>query len=121
MRIAYHAHYIVWFEIGRTEFCREAGVPYRALEDAGVLILVTGVECAYRRPARYDEAIRVRTTLPNVSARGLRFAYEIVGEGGRLANGETRHVFSDEAGRPIRAPEEVVGRLEAFRKLTADS
>ena len=52
MGIVYHGHYIAWFEIGRTEYCRAAGVPYRALEDSGLLILVTAAECKYRRSAR---------------------------------------------------------------------
>jgi acyl-CoA thioester hydrolase len=118
MGIVYHAHYIVWFEIGRTEFCRAAGLPYRALEDAGLLILVTGVECTYRKSAKYDDPIRIRSTLPVASSRGLEFAYEILGEAGRLANGASRHVFADREGRPARAPEDVVARLDAFRKLT---
>jgi acyl-CoA thioester hydrolase len=118
MGIVYHAHYIVWFEIGRTEFCRAAGVPYRKLEDEGMLILVTGVECTYRRPARYDDAVRIRAVLPALSARGLEFAYEVTGAGGRLATGVSRHVFADRDGRPARAPEDVVAQLEGFRRLT---
>ena len=59
MGIAHHSNYIVWFEIGRTEYCRAAGLPYRSMEDAGLLILVTAVECRYRRPARYDDAVSV--------------------------------------------------------------
>ena len=75
------------------------------------------MECSYRQPARYDEVIRIRTALPSVSARGMRFVYEILGEGGRLANGETRHVFADESGRPVRARQDVVDRLEGFRTV----
>ena len=116
MGIVYHAHYIVWFEIGRTEYCRAAGLPYRAMEDAGLLILVTGVDCTYRRPARYDDAIRVRAGLEQLGSRGMTFAYEIVrGEDEMLADGSTRHVFADSAGRPRRAPDDVVERLARFR------
>ena len=116
MGIVYHAHYIVWFEIGRTEFCRAAGVPYRAMEDAGLLILVTAVECRYRRSARYDDAVRVKARIMELSSRGLAFAYEIVDDEGRLlADGATRHVFADPSGRPRRAPEEIIESLERFR------
>ena len=116
MGIVYHAHYIVWFEIGRTDFCRAAGMPYRALEDSGLWILVIGVDCKYRGSARYDDALRVRTELPQLASRGLSFRYEIVDENDRLlAEGSTRHVFADSQGRPRRAPEDVLRRLDEFR------
>ena len=57
MGVVYHAHYVVWFEVGRTEYCRAAGLPYRSMEESGGLILVTGLDCRYRRPARYDDAL----------------------------------------------------------------
>jgi acyl-CoA thioester hydrolase len=117
MGIVYHAHYIVWFEIGRTEYCRAAGLPYRAMEDAGVLILVTAVECKYRRPARYDDSLRVRTRLTELASRGLSFAYEILdGDDRILADGATRHVFADREGKPRRVPEEILAVLEKFRE-----
>ena len=115
MGIVYHANYIVWFEIGRTEYCRAAGLPYRAMEDAGLLILVTAVECRYRRSARYDDAICVRARVTELSGRGMAFAYDIVdAEGSRLADGATRHVFADAAGRPRRAPEAILEPLRRF-------
>jgi acyl-CoA thioester hydrolase len=116
MGIVYHSHYAVWFEIGRTEFCRAAGVPYRQLEEAGLLIPVIGLQCKYRRPARYDDDLRVRTRLPELSARGLTFEYDVVDREERImADGSTRHIFADVHGKPRRAPEEVVQTLERFR------
>src|SRR5262249_52764098 len=67
MGIVYHAHYIVWFEIGRTNYCRAAGMPYRAMEDSGLWILVTAVDCKYRGPARYDDEVRVRAELSELA------------------------------------------------------
>ena len=55
MGIVYHAHYLVWFEIGRTEWCRAAGLPYAEMERAGIFIPVTRVECAFRRRSSYDD------------------------------------------------------------------
>jgi acyl-CoA thioester hydrolase len=116
MGIVYHGHYIAWFEIGRTEYCRAAGIPYRALEDAGLLILVTGVECKYRRSARYDDEVRIVTRLRELASRGLVFEYEAFDRDGRLlAEGTTRHVFADADGKPTRAPSEVVEALKKFR------
>jgi acyl-CoA thioester hydrolase len=116
MGIVYHANYIVWFEIGRTDYCRAAGMPYRAMEDAGLLILVTEVTCRYRRSARYDDAVVVRARMTELASRGLAFGYEIVdGEDRILAEGTTRHVFADTEGKPRRAPGEIIAALEAFR------
>ena len=115
MGIVYHGAYVSWFEVARTEYCRAAGFPYRRMEDDGLLILVTRVECAYRRPARYDDRVFVRARVTGLASRGLAFAYEVVDEKGRrLADGATRHVFADPAGRPARAPEEVLEALERF-------
>lgn len=116
MGIVYHANYIVWFEIGRTEWCRAAGLPYRTMEDAGLLILVTSVECTFRRSARYDDAIRVRAAMTELSSRGCAFGYEIVdSENRKLADGSTRHVFADAEGRIRRAPDDIVSPLERYR------
>jgi len=106
MGIVYHANYIVWFEIGRTEFCRAAGYPYTAMEEQGVLILVTGVDCRYRRAARYDDRVTIRTRMGDVGSRGLSFFYEVTrtGDGALLAEGSTRHVFVDGTNRPITIP-----------------
>jgi len=106
MGIVYHANYIVWFEIGRTEFCRAAGFPYSAMEEQGVLILVTGVDCRYRRSASYDDEVTIRTRMGDTGSRGLSFFYEISrsDDGTLLAEGSTRHVFVDGTGKPITIP-----------------
>ena len=117
MGIVYHAHYLVWFEIGRTEWCRAAGLPYAGMERSGLLIPVTRAECVFRRRSSYDDPIRVRTRMTELAGRGCRFAYEVVNPAGeRLADGATSHVFTDPSGRPRRAPEEVLARLGNFRR-----
>lgn len=116
MGIVYHAHYAVWFEIGRTEFCRAAGLPYRQLEESGLRIPVIGLALKYRRPARYDDTLTVRTSLAELSPRGLAFGYEVLDPDGVLmADGATRHVFADTQGKLRRAPDAVVRTLESFR------
>ncbi|HEY7370009.1 MAG TPA: thioesterase family protein [Thermoanaerobaculia bacterium] len=117
MGIVYHAHYIVWFEIGRTEYCRSAGLAYRKMEEDGILILVTAVECRYRKSARYDDPVRIRARMSELSRRGLAFEYEIAGaEGGLLADGSTRHVFADKDGRPKSVAPEILDLFEKFRR-----
>jgi len=116
MGIVYHAHYLVWFEIGRTEWCRAAGLPYAGMEAAGLFIPVTRVSCSFRGRPRYDDAITVRTVMRELARRGCEFAYEVNGpQGARLAEGSTRHVFADAEGRARGAPAEMVEGLRRFR------
>ena len=116
MGIVYHAHYLVWFEIGRTEWCRAAGIPYVEMERVGLFIPVTRVEATFRRRSTYDDAIRVETRMAELSGRGCAFSYEIRSTASDLlAEGSTRHVFTDPAGRPTRSPERVLAVLERFR------
>ena len=120
MGIVYHAHYLVWFEIGRTEWCRAAGLPYAELERSGIFIPVTRVECAFRRKSSYDDPIRVRTRMTQLGGRGCRFDYEIVNpEGELLAEGATEHIFTNAQGRPARAAAGVVAGLARFREEEA--
>ena len=122
MGIVYHAHYLVWFEIGRTEWCRAAGLPYADMERDGIFIPVTRVECAFRHQSSYDDPIRVRTRMTALGGRGCTFAYEIVNPGGDLlAEGETEHIFTNAEGRPARAAAELVAVLRRFREGEAGS
>jgi acyl-CoA thioester hydrolase len=116
MGIVYHSHYLVWFEIGRTEWCRAAGIPYAAMERAGLFIPVTRAEATFRRRSSYDDAVRVQTRMAELSGRGCAFAYDVRGEQDELlADGATRHVFTDPTGRPTRCPREILATLERFR------
>ena len=116
MGIVYHAHYLVWFEIGRTEWCRAAGLPYAGMEEAGLFIPVTRVTCSFRGRPSYDDPVVVRTAMSQLARRGCEFAYEAFGrQGARLAEGATRHVFTDAEGRARSAPESIVEGLKRFR------
>src|SRR5438552_16665135 len=108
MGIVYHAHYLVWFEIGRTEWCRAAGVPYAAMERSGLFIPVTRVESSFRRRSSYDDPIRVLTRMTELAGRGCVFSYDVRDPAGAvLAEGRTHHVFTDAAGRPRLADPEM--------------
>jgi acyl-CoA thioester hydrolase len=116
MGTVYHAQYLVWFEIGRTEWCRAAGLPYAEMERSGLFIPVTRVECAYRRRTRYDDPVRIFTRMTALASRGCSFGYEARGLGGELlADGTTRHVFTDPGGQPRSGPQDVLALLERFR------
>jgi len=121
MGIVYHAHYLVWFEIGRTEWCRAAGHPYSEMERSGLFIPVTRVEAAFRRRSSYDDAVRIVTRMTQLASRGCTFSYEVRNPSDDLlADGATGHVFTDPAGRPLRAPEAIVAALDRFREASGN-
>lgn len=102
MGVVYHANYLVWFEIGRTEFCRARGFSYREMEENENFFLVVAESyCRYKAPAYYDDELAVRTHITELRRRSLRFGYEIirVADGTVIAEGETGHVVTDANGR----------------------
>ena len=115
-RVVYHGNYIVWFEVGRTDYCERAGYPYPRMEAEGVFITVVEVRARYRRPARYGDVVTVRTRLGGMRSRGCTFLYEVVLPDGSVAvEGETVHLFVDRAtGRPTAVPEPVRAALTGF-------
>lgn len=113
MGVAYYSNYLVWFEVGRSEFCRKRGFRYADLETLGYRLVVADVHCRYRNSARYDETITVRTWLKGLNKRMVAFGYQILRQekGEVIAEGETRHLCLDSNGKPKSLPEEFVIRL----------
>jgi acyl-CoA thioester hydrolase len=113
MGVAYYANYLVWFEVGRSEFCRKKGFRYVDLEAFGYKLVVSDVSCRYRNSARYDEVVIVRTWLKGVNKRMITFGYEILHEDreGVIADGETRHICVDSKGKTKSLPEKFLACL----------
>ena len=108
MGVVYYGNYFTWFEIGRTDVCRQCGFSYRDMEiEDDAYLMVVETRCRYRRPARYEDDLIVRTRLEGWSRRTMRFAYEIVDAVSRelLAEGMTAHVVTNSLGRPRTFPE----------------
>ncbi len=114
MGVAYYANHFIWFEVGRSEFCRQRGFAYRQLEEEfGFYLVVVEARCRYLAPARYDDEIVIRTWLGEMRKRSLSFRYEIFKreDGRKLAEGETVHVLVDREGRARALPPILVERL----------
>lgn len=109
--VAYHANYLVWMEVGRTDLLAAAGFPYRRLEQAGVFFSVSEAKCRYVGAARYDDEVEISTSVRNLRSRTVVFAYHLAVEGQSIARGETTLVALDSARRPRRIPEEVAVAL----------
>jgi acyl-CoA thioester hydrolase len=113
MGVVYYANYFVWFEVARTDLLRSLGWSYREMEAAGVVLPVIEATCQYRRPARYDDEIEIRTNGRLMSPVRLEFDYEVHVQGERrpIAAGRTSHAAVTKAGKPCRLPVRVT---EAF-------
>ena len=107
MGVAYYANYLVWFEVGRAEFCRQKGFRYADLEAVGYRLVVSDVHCRYRGSAKYDEVVIIRTRLEHLNKRMITFGYQVLREDGKevIAEGETQHICTDSKGRAKSLPE----------------
>ena len=121
MGVVYHANYLIWCEVGRTDLIREVGMPYARLEEQGVLLAVAEAGMRFHASARYDERIRVETTVADVRSRSVTFEYRIFNADtdARLVSAHTMLVALDADGRPARLPDELRSALESCREPAA--
>lgn len=115
MGVVYHANYLVWCEVGRTEYIRTVGVSYAELEARGLMLAVADASVRYHAPARYDDVIRVETTLTELRSRTITFEYLITNAatGSRLVSARTTLVSLDADGRTVAMPADFRRMLEA--------
>jgi len=109
-----NAVYLSYFEVGRVEWLRSAGLSYKELEKRGYGFVVVEALVRYRRAAFFDDELTLRTELANLTRASLRFEYAVSRGGEMLATGHTRHACVALAtGRTVRVPEEVLAAARA--------
>jgi acyl-CoA thioester hydrolase len=124
MGVVYHSNYFIYFEIGRTEYIRSAGLEYKKMEiEDDCFFVVASASIRHIRPARYDDVLRIRTRVTESSRRTARIGYEIFNDANEelLAIGETYHVFCDRAGKPKALPEKYRKYFKAVNPPAADA
>ena len=123
MGVVYHANYLAWCEVGRTEYIRQSGMSYREMEAAGVQLAVSDLEMRFHAPARYDDVVRVETRLADVRSRTVTFDYVVVkaDSAARLVSVSTRLISLDRSGRPHAMPVPVPVRELLERAAAADA
>ena len=114
MGVVYHAHYLVWCEIGRTDHIRRFGMTYAEMERLGLTLAVADAHLRYHASARYDDLVRVETRLSEVRSRTLTFEYLITNAdtGEKLASASTKLIALDRDGRVSTMADEIRGILE---------
>lgn len=114
MGVVYHGNYAQYFEIGRVEWLRKFGVSYKQMEEDGVMLPVISLSINYKKSARYDDLIKVKTQLVKLPSATIEFNYEITNESGEiLTTGNTTLVFIDiNRNRPTRCPQYLLDKLQ---------
>lgn len=114
MGVVYHGNYAQYFEMGRTGWLREMGFSYRSMEESGVLLPVIKLSINYKKSARYDDLIKVKTTLVKLPSATIEFVYEIVNEKDEiLTTGNSVLVFIDaDRNRPTKCPKYILDKLQ---------
>jgi acyl-CoA thioester hydrolase len=105
MGLLHHANYLVYFEQARTELLRDQGLTYKDLEDAGFLLVLTKVDVRYKRPARYDDLLTIRTTVSRTTPIRIEHKYEVFCNGVLVAEGNTTLASIDREGKIQALPE----------------
>jgi len=113
MAVVHHSNYLRWFEMGRVEYLRAAGVDLNDLKAAGYLFPITDVQCKYKQSAYFDDEYEVRTTLTSFPERSWFFSYEVVRlkDGVILATGTSQNVFTGLTGKIVRLPAEYFDKI----------
>ena len=109
MGVLHHANYLTYFEMGRTELLRAAGFDYRRVEESGIYMVIVKIACRYRRPARYDDVLRLRTTLVGVSPAKIEHEYRLFRGDELLAEAQTTLACVDRQGQLQRVPDWLQG------------
>ena len=115
MGVAHHGSYVVWFEVGRSAYCRAKGFSYRELEEGGHRLVVVDLRARYKGSVKYDDLIVVRTHLRDLKTRMVTFGYRILKKETQevLVQGETRHLCLNKKGNPCSMPEKFLKRLRS--------
>ncbi len=116
MGIVYHANYIRWFELGRNELMRQAGIVYSDLNMLGLHLPLTQVYCRYLLPATYDDLLTVETNFDYIKRASIRFGSKIWDESRRKlhAEGYTIHACTNHEGKIRRMPALITGLIEKY-------
>ena len=115
MGIVHHSQYLVWMEEGRSDYMRQKGADYAAIEKSGVAFAVTEVHMRYSAPAHYGERVTVRTWIDALRSRALTFGYEIVNADScqRLVTGRVQLMLIDRQGQVVTIPDAIRTALRA--------
>jgi acyl-CoA thioester hydrolase len=109
MGIVHHSNYFIWFELGRSEFCRSKGFSYRDMEDKdNALLVVAESYCRYKSPSFYEDVLVIRSQIAKIRSRSIVFVYEIFRPADQVvvAEGETLHMVVNRENKICTLPDQ---------------
>ena len=115
--MVYHANYLRFFERGRSDHLRDAGISHQSLlarEDPAAFTL-TNVNVTYRKPAKVDDLLHIRTRYLGMDGPRIRFSQACLRAEDVLAEAEITAVMIHADGRLRRPIREIAEQLETFR------
>jgi acyl-CoA thioester hydrolase len=118
MGYVYYGFYAMYYEVARVESLRQLGLTYKEIEAMGIIMPVLENHSKFIAPGRYDELLRIVTTIREKPGVRIRFEYDVYNEENKLINkGETLLAFVDQkTNRPCRPPQAMASVLEPFFK-----
>lgn len=125
MGIVHHSNYYVWFELGRSDYCRARGFSYLEMEERNEnYMIVAESYCRYKAPAFYEDILIIRSNIASIRSRSIQFVYQVFrpADNKLIAEGETLHFITDKNKRVRSIPpyyrdkllSDVVAVQEAF-------
>ena len=113
MAVAHNKCYFEWFEIGRTEYCRQKGIPYKDIEARGFYLVVVEAFCRYKKSLRYDEDFLIRVSLKEITPKKAVFDYELLSKKDKklVATGYTAHIVTDAKSNVFPLPPDIIEKL----------
>ena len=120
-RIAHHAVYPVWFEMGRADLTRGLGLDYGAMEESGTFMVVAELAVRYRAPVRYDEELDLETRVTSLGRTSMEVGYLLRKGDVEVATGSTRMVMVDRSGKPVSLPAVLRQALEPDEGFRGDA
>jgi acyl-CoA thioester hydrolase len=114
MGVAHNKNYFEWFEIGRTEFFRRKGIPYRSLEAKGYFLVVVEAFCRYKKALHYDDTFNVHVRLCEMTPKKANFAYQLWSKDRStlIAEGYTTHLVTNRNTEVCKLPPYLFLKLE---------
>jgi len=116
MQYVYYGNYATYYEVGRVEVLRQLGMSYRSLEESGIMMPVLETHSYFHLPAKYDDLLTIKITIPQLPLVKIKFEYEIFREDGKkIHSGDTTLAFIDmKSGKPRKSPEKMREILAPF-------
>lgn len=118
MNIVHHSNYPIWFEAGRTDFFRKIGMPNSEIEENGILLPLSHMECTFKCPAKYEDEIIIKTRIKKMTCVRLEFSYEVLNfkDESVLAIGSTAHAWTDKLLKPLNIQKNLPGLFKLLKE-----